>query len=168
MAELRQEVSESRNTIYQLRKNMEPSKRHRQGNWQGEKRMQEHQLTEQSGPKAGVRVPDGGCEGTQASAEVARQGSQLESQAHMLQTSRRSSDSDEELMYERAYLVRPTEDINRSPKPKEDCNELDQEVDSPFDMSQIKTQVMDGDLPEKGQTLCGSCWILNRIQNSLA
>ena len=34
VAELRQEVSENRNTIYQLRKSAEPNKRQRQSNWQ--------------------------------------------------------------------------------------------------------------------------------------
>ena len=48
-------------------------------------------------------------------------------------------------MYELAYVVRPREDIVRLNEPKEDHKELNQEVDSPFDMSQLKTLVMDGE-----------------------
>ena len=47
VTKLRQEVSESRNTIYQLRKNMEQNTRQRQSNWQGGRRGQEPQPTEQ-------------------------------------------------------------------------------------------------------------------------
>ena len=57
VAKLRQEVSESRNTIYQLRKNMEQNKRQRQSNWQGGRRGHDPQSTKQQGPK-GVRAPD--------------------------------------------------------------------------------------------------------------
>ena len=62
VAELCQEVSERRNTIYQLRKNMEPNKRQRQSNWQGGRRGQDPQSTEQPGPKE-VRVPEGNAKG---------------------------------------------------------------------------------------------------------
>ena len=102
MAELRQEVAESRNTIYQLRKNREPTKRQRRNGWQGGRRGQNHQSTEQPGPKTGVRVPEGAAKGPRP-----QQKSPVKVQAHMLRTSMRSSDSDEELMYERACLVRP-------------------------------------------------------------
>ena len=52
-----------------------------------------------------------------------------------------SSDSDEELLYERAYLVRPSEDVEQQTEPMD--KDLDQDVDSPFSMTQIKTSVMD-------------------------
>ena len=57
-------------------------------------------------------------------------------QAHMLRTSRRSFDSDEELMHERAYLVRPRKNIERRTEPMDQG--MDQEVDSPFNINQIK------------------------------
>ena len=44
-AELRQEVSESRNTIYQMRKGAEPIKRQRQNNWQAGQCVQDPQPT---------------------------------------------------------------------------------------------------------------------------
>ena len=88
--------------------------------------------TQGRSPSAG-----GGCQGSQASAKVARK----KSQAHMLRTSRRSSDSDEELLYERAYLVRPRENVEQRTEPLD--KDMDQEVDSPFSMTQIKTSVMD-------------------------
>ena len=64
-------------------------------------------------------------------------------QAHMLRTSRRSSDSDEELMYERANLERPLEDVKPEPMGEEVHQDLDQDEDPPFDMSQMKTSGMD-------------------------
>ena len=67
--------------------------------------------------------------------------SPAKAQAHMLWTSRRSSDSDKKLLYERAYLVRPREDIKQRTEPMD--KDLDQDVDSPFSMSQIKSSVMD-------------------------
>ena len=67
--------------------------------------------------------------------------SPAKAQAHMLWTSRRSSDSDKKLLYERAYLVRPREDIKQRTAPMD--KDLDQDVDSPFSMTQIKTSVMD-------------------------
>ena len=67
--------------------------------------------------------------------------SPAKAQAHTLQTSRRSSYSDEELLYKRAYLVKPQEDVGKPPKPmgEEDHTDLDQEVDSSssFDLSRI-------------------------------
>ena len=54
-------------------------------------------------------MPEGGAKGT-----MAPQKSPAKAQAHMfLQTSQRSSDSEEELMYARAFLVRPRENIDR-------------------------------------------------------
>ena len=71
------------------------------------------------------------------------QKSPAKAQAHrdMLRTSRRASDSDEELLYERACLVRPSEDVEQRTEPMD--KDLDQDVDSPFNMTQIKTSVMD-------------------------
>ena len=69
--------------------------------------------------------------------------SPAKAQAHMLRTSRRSSDSDEKLLYEKAFMVRPREYVEEPHEPKEDRKDLDQEVDSPFDMSWIKTPGVD-------------------------
>ena len=75
MAELRQEVAESRDTIYQLRKYQEPTKREATGllarrlAWPGPS-VHRATGTKDRSPRAG-----GGCQGTQASAEVARKGS---------------------------------------------------------------------------------------------
>ena len=59
VAELRQELAESRNTIYQLRTNQETLKRQRRDGWQGGWSGQDHQSTEQPGPKNGVHVLEG-------------------------------------------------------------------------------------------------------------
>ena len=45
-------------------------------------------------------------------------------------------------MYERAYLVRPLEDVEPEPMGEEVHQDLDQDEDPPFDMSQIKTSGM--------------------------
>ena len=58
-AELRQELSESSNTNYQLQKNQESHKRQRRDGWQGGRSGQDHQSTEQPGPKNGVHVLEG-------------------------------------------------------------------------------------------------------------
>ena len=73
LAELRQELAESRNTIYQLRKNQEPFKRQRRDGWQRNGRGQDQQATEQQGPKKGVTVHEG--EGCQFPAVPAQEGS---------------------------------------------------------------------------------------------
>ena len=44
-------------------------------------------------------------------------------------------------MHERAYLVRPRKNIERRTEPMDQG--MDQEVDSPFNINQIKTSVMD-------------------------
>ena len=136
VAELRQEVSKSRNTIYKLRKSTESNKGQRQSNWQGGRRGQDPQQAEQQGPKGGIRVPEGAAKGANS-----LQKSPTKAQAHTLLTTQRSSDSDEELMYKRAYLVRPRENIERQTEPMD--QDVDQEVDSPFNMNLIKTSVMD-------------------------
>ena len=57
VAELRQELAKSRNTIYQLRKNQEQFKRQRRDGWQRNGRWQDQQAPEQQGPKKGFTVP---------------------------------------------------------------------------------------------------------------
>jgi hypothetical protein len=84
VAELRQEVFEIHNMIYQLRKNAEPSKQQRQSNWQGGRRGPDPQHAEHPGPKGGVRVPEGAAKGAKP-----QQKSPAKAQAHMLRTSRR-------------------------------------------------------------------------------
>ena len=126
MAELRQEVAVSRNTIYQLRKNQEPTKRKRRDGWQGGLRGQDLQSTEEPGPKPGVHAPKGVAKGLKPQPM-----SPAKIQAYMLQTSRRSSDSDEELMCERACLVRPREDVKPKPMGEEVPQDLDHDEDLP-------------------------------------
>ena len=63
VAELRQELAESRNTIYQLSKSQEPFKRQRRDGWQRGGRRQDQQATEHQGPKKGVTVPEGAGKG---------------------------------------------------------------------------------------------------------
>ena len=135
-AELRQEVSENRNTIYQLRKGEEPNKRQRQNNWQAGRRDQDPQPAEQPAPRTGVRVPEGAAKGAKGP-----QKSPVKAQANMLKTSRRTFDSDEDLMYERAFLVGACEDIDKKGGPVEPS--MVHEVDSPFSMDQIRTSIMD-------------------------
>ena len=83
-------------------------------------------------------------------------------QAHM-RTSRRSSYSDEELMYERACLVRHREYVQPEPM-VEQCHpdlslRLDQDEDLPFDMSQIKTTGMTEE-PDGKRV----CFVLARLE----
>ena len=105
VVELRQELAEASNTIFQLRKNAEPNKRQRREGWQGGRRSQDQPSTEQQGPKKGVHVPEGPAKGTKQQPT-----SPTKVQTSMLRTSRRTSDSDDELMYARANLVRARED----------------------------------------------------------
>ena len=134
---------------------MEPNKRQRQGNWQGGRRGQDPQSTEQPGLKTGVRVPEGAVKGPKPQPK-----SPAKAQAHMLRTSRRSSDSDEELMYERAYLVRPQEDVKAKPMGEEVHQDLDQDEDPPFDMSQIKTSGMEEE-PDRERV----CFVRARLES---
>ena len=60
----------------------------------------------------------------------------------MLRTSQRTSDPDEELMYERANLLRVRDDVKPESMVEEKPQELDQDDELPFDMSQIKTTGM--------------------------
>ena len=81
-------------------------------------------------------MPEGAAKGAKGP-----QKSPAKAQANMWRTSWRSSDSDEELMYERAFLVRAREDIDKkegNAEPK-----MVHEVDSPFSMDQIRTSIMD-------------------------
>ena len=61
----------------------------------------------------------------------------------MLRTSRRSPDSDEDLLYERAFLVRAREEKDQSAGVMEPS--MVHEVDSPFSMDQIRTSIMDAE-----------------------
>ena len=81
-------------------------------------------------------MQEGAAKGTKAP-----QKSPAKAQAHMLRTSRRSTDSDEELMYELAFLVRPSENIDRQTGAM--GQSMVQEVDSPFSMDQIRMSIMD-------------------------
>ena len=141
VAELRQELAESRNTIYQLRKNAEPYKRQRRESWQGGRRGQDQQSTEQPGPKKGVDVPEGPAKGPKPQPT-----SPTKVQTSMLRTSQRTSDSDEELVYERANpsLVRIREDAKPDPmmEEKPEPQTSDQDEALPFNMDQIKTTGM--------------------------
>ena len=109
----------------------------RRDSWQGGLRGQDHQSTEQQGPKKGVHVPEG-----TAKRPKPQPTSPAKVQADILWTSRRSLDLDEELMYERAYLVLPREDVKPEPMDEEDPQELDQDEELPFNMSHIKTTGM--------------------------
>ena len=62
-AELGQLVSESLNTIYQLRKGTEPTKRQRQNNWQAGRRGEDPPPAEQPAPRTGVQVLEGAAKG---------------------------------------------------------------------------------------------------------
>ena len=84
-----------------MHKSSEPYKRQRQSNWQGRRGVDQPPST-QLGPKTGVHVPEGAgkeYKGPQKSPDKA--------QACMLRTSRRTSDSDEDMVYEKAaaFLV---------------------------------------------------------------
>ena len=91
LAELRQELAESSNTIYQLRKNQEPFKRQRRDGWQRNGKGHDQKATEQQGPKKGITVQEG-----DGKAVKSQQSPSKKVQAHMLRTSQKSSDSDEE------------------------------------------------------------------------
>ena len=108
-AKLCQEVSESRNTIYQLRKGTQPNERQRQNNWQAGRRGQDPPQAEQPAPRTGVQGPEGAAKGAKGP-----QKSPAKAQANMLRTSRRSSDSDEDFMHERACLVRVRKEIDKT------------------------------------------------------
>ena len=142
LAELRQELAESRNAIYQLRKNAEPYTRQRQEGWQGNRRRQDQQPTEQPGPKKGVTVPEGAAKGAKPPPSPP-----TKVQARMLRTSQRTrtSDSDGEMVYERANLVRVREDPQPEPMKEEKVQTSDHEEELPFDMDQIKTSDMTGE-----------------------
>ena len=101
--ELRQECYENRNTIQQMQRNAEPYKRQRQGNWTGRRGTTDQQPAPNSQPvtRPGVHVP----EGTGRDHKVQPK-SPGKAQARMLRTSRRGSDTDEDVVYERANLVR--------------------------------------------------------------
>ena len=63
----------------------------------------------------------------------------------MLRTSRRTSDSDEDLVYEKAaaFLVRPREEENKLEEAP--GASVVHEEDSPFSMDQIRTSILDSE-----------------------
>ena len=69
------------------------------------------------------------------------QKSPAKAQASMLRTSRRTSDSDDDMVYEKAFLVRPREERNQlggAPGAS-----MVHEEDSPFSMDKIRTSIPD-------------------------
>ena len=97
----------------------------------------DQQVSEQLGPKTGVHVPEGlgkDYKGPQKSPAKA--------QAWMLQTSRRTSDSDEDMVYEKAtaFLVRPRDEYNKLGGAT--GASVVHEEDSPFSMDQIRTSIL--------------------------
>ena len=100
VAELRQELAESSNTIYQLRKNQEPLKRQRRCWWQRNGRGQDQLATEQQGPKKGATIPEGA-----GKAAKSQQSTPKKFQAPMLRTRQKTSSKDEEPDHERVYFV---------------------------------------------------------------
>ena len=101
--QLRQECYENRNTIQQMQKTAEPNKRQRQSNWQGRRGWTDQQPASNShtATKPGVHVPEGAGKDNKMQPK-----SPGKAQARMLRTSRKGSDSDEDVVYERANLVR--------------------------------------------------------------
>ena len=133
IAELRQEVCEGWNTIQQMQKSAEPYKRRRQNNWQGRRGM-DQQASAQLGPKTGVHVQEGAGKDHKGP-----QKSPAKAQARMLPTSRRTSNSDEDMAYEKAAacLVRPRDEYN--PLARATGASMVHEDDSPFSMDTIRT-----------------------------
>ena len=101
LAELRQELAKSHNTICQLRKNQEPFKRQRRDGWQRNGRWQDQQAPEQQGPKKGVNVPEGA-----GKAVKTQQSQPKKADVNMLWACRETSDLDEEQNRERVCFVR--------------------------------------------------------------
>ena len=83
-----------------------------------------------------MQVPEGAAKGAKG-----QQKSPAKAQANMLRTSRRSSDSDKDLMYEREFLVRASKEEDKTARVMEPS--MVREVDSPFSMDQIRTSIMD-------------------------
>jgi hypothetical protein len=90
---LRQELAESRNTIAQLRRNQEPSKRQqRDGLGWNRPGWQEQKTQEQPPPRRNVTVPEGQRQALKRPASPPPP----KARANMLRTSRETSHSDEE------------------------------------------------------------------------
>ena len=144
IAELRQEVCEGRNTIQQMQKSAEPYMRQRQNNWQGRHGM-DQQVSAQPGPKTGVHVPEGAGKDYKGP-----QKSPAKAQARMLRTSRRTSDADEDMVYEKAaaFLVRPRDEYNKLDGAT--GTSMVHEEDSPFSMDKIRTSILDSE-PDLGR-----------------
>ena len=136
--QLRQECYENRNTIQQMQKTAEPYKRQRQGNWQGRRGATDQQPAPNShtAAKPGVHVPEGAGKDNKIQPK-----SPGKAQARMLRTSRRGSDSDEDVVYERANLVRLREGEGKM----ETGTSVVHEEDSPFCMEQIRTSIYDSE-----------------------
>ena len=135
--ELRQECYENRNTIQQMKRTAEPYKRQRQNNWQGRRGAdQQPAPNSQPGTKPGVHVPEGTGKDHKAPPK-----SPAKAQARMLSTSWMTSDSDENVVYERANLVR-----RRREESKMDTGtSVVHEEDSPFSLDQIRTSICDSE-----------------------
>ena len=135
--ELRQECYESRNTIQQMQRTAEPYKRQRQNNWQGRRGAdQQPAPNSQPGTKPGVHVPEGTGKDHKAPPK-----SPAKAEARMLRTSRMTSDSDEDVVCERANLVR----TRREESKMYTGTSVVHEEDSPFSMGQIRTSIYDSE-----------------------
>ena len=95
VAEMRQELVETRNTIVQLRKNPEPFKRQRRDGWQRNNCWQDQQGTDQKGSCKSVIVPEGNRKSVKAPSSRPKK-----VHANMLQTCR------ETLIRMRSRIVR--------------------------------------------------------------
>ena len=100
----------------------------------------DQQASTQPGPKTGVHVPEGAGKDYNGP-----QKSPAKAQACMLRTSRRTSDSDDDMVYEKAaaFLVRPRDEYNqlgRAPGAS-----MVHEEDSPFSMDKIWTSILDSE-----------------------
>ena len=105
----------------------------------------DQQTSTQPGPKTGVHVPEGAGKDYKGP-----QKSPPKAQARMLRMSRRTSDSDDDIVYEKAaaFLVRPRDEYNqlgRAPGAS-----MVHEEDSPFSMDKIRTSIPDSE-PEPGR-----------------
>ena len=124
-----------------MQKNAEPYKRQRQNNGQG-RRGTDQQQSAQPAPKTRVHVP----EGAGKDYYKGPQKSQAKAQARMLRTSRKTSDSDGDMVYEKAFLVlarKEGDKLGAAPGAS-----VVHEEDSPFSMDQIRTLMLD---PEPGR-----------------
>ena len=94
--------------------------------------------------KPGVYVPEGAGKDHKVQPK-----SPAKAQARMLRTSRRGSDSDEDVMYERANMVR----LRGGEHKMETGTSVVHEEDSPFGMDQIRTTIYDSEPDRKRANL---------------